>query len=115
MPYKEEKAFMKFENGFTLIEMMIVLLIISVLMLIALPSMTKNNAIVKSLGCEATIDLVQGQVGAYEAEKNELPTIEQLFEEKYIDTTQCPDKEPLLIDSEGKVYVNNEVEEDETP
>jgi competence protein ComGC len=112
MPYKEGKAFMRNENGFTLIEMMIVLLIISVLMLIALPSMTKNNAIVKSLGCEATIDLVQGQVGAYEAEKNELPTIEQLFDDKYIDTKVCPDKKPLLIDSEGKVYVDNE---DETP
>jgi competence protein ComGC len=102
---------MKNENGFTLIEMMIVLLIISVLMLIALPSMTKNNSIVKSLGCEATIDLVQGQVGAYEAEKNELPTIDQLFDEKYIDTKECPDKALLLIDSEGNVYVNNDEEE----
>lgn len=110
MRYKEGRSFMRNENGFTLIEMMIVLLIISVLMLIALPSMTKNNAIVKSLGCEATIDLVQGQVGAYEAEKNDLPTIEQLHAGGYIDTKECPDKEPLLIDSEGKVYVNNEVE-----
>ncbi|MCM3716793.1 competence type IV pilus major pilin ComGC [Fictibacillus phosphorivorans] len=101
---------MRDESGFTLIEMMIVLLIISVLMLIALPSMTKNNTIVKSLGCEATIDLVQGQVGAYEVEKNELPTIERLYEGKYIDTKECPDKTPLLIDSEGKVYVNKEDE-----
>jgi competence protein ComGC len=99
---------LKNEYGFTLIEMMIVLLIISVLMLIALPSMTKNNAIVKSLGCEATIDLVQGQVGAYEAEVGSLPTIDQLFDGDYIDTKVCPDKQPLLIDGEGKVSVNKE-------
>ncbi|MFG6494204.1 competence type IV pilus major pilin ComGC [Fictibacillus sp. UD] len=99
---------MKNEQGFTLIEMMIVLLIISVLMLIALPSMTKNNSLVKSLGCEATIDLVQGQVGAYEAEKNVLPTIEDLFVNKYIDTKVCPDKRPLVIDSEGIVSVSSE-------
>ncbi|MDM5315926.1 competence type IV pilus major pilin ComGC [Fictibacillus sp. b24] len=99
---------MKNEQGFTLIEMMIVLLIISVLMLIALPSMTKNNSLVKSLGCEATIDLVQGQVGAYEAEKNVLPTIEDLFDNKYIDTKVCPDKRPLVIDSEGIVSVSSE-------
>jgi competence protein ComGC len=94
------------EKGFTLIEMMIVLLIISVLMLIALPNMTKNNSLVKSLGCEATIDLVQGQVGAYEAERNTIPTVEQLFMEGYIDTKECPNKQPLLIDSEGNVSVS---------
>ncbi len=99
---------MKNEKGFTLIEMMIVLLIISVLMLIALPSMTKNNSLVKSLGCEATIDLVQGQVGAYEAEKNTLPTIEELKDGGYIDTATCPDKKPLLIDSKGVVSVSSE-------
>jgi competence protein ComGC len=103
---------LKNEAGFTLIEMMIVLLIISVLMLIALPSMAKNNAIVKSLGCEATIDLVQGQVGAYEAEHNRLPTINELYTKGYIDTEECPDKQPLLIDIEGKVSVSKE---EETP
>jgi competence protein ComGC len=91
------------EKGFTLIEMMIVLLIISVLMLIALPSMTKNNSIVKSIGCEATIDLVQGQVGAYEAEHNTLPTLEELKTEGYVDTIVCPGDIPLVMDEEGNV------------
>lgn len=94
---------MKNQNGFTLIEMMIVLLIISVLMLIALPSMTKNNEIVKSLGCEATIDLIQGQVGAYEAENNVLPTLSVLKDEGYVDTIECPGNVPLVMDSTGKV------------
>lgn len=96
---------MKNEKGFTLIEMMIVLLIISVLMLIALPSMTKNNKIVKTLGCEATIDLVQGQVGAYEAEHNSLPTLQQLLDDKYVDTIVCPGDIPLEMDAEGIVSI----------
>jgi competence protein ComGC len=94
---------MKNQIGFTLIEMMIVLLIISVLMLIALPSMTKNNEIVKKLGCEATVDLVQGQVGAYEAEHNEVPTLDVLLDGGYVDTVTCPGNIPLVIDSDGKV------------
>ncbi|WNB93557.1 competence type IV pilus major pilin ComGC [Bacillus sp. NEB1478] len=99
---------MKNQDGFTLIEMMIVLLIISILMLIALPSMTKNNKVVKSLGCEATIDLVQGQVGAYEAETGSIPTPEELKDGGYVDTIVCPDKSQLIIDSEGNVSVNEE-------
>jgi competence protein ComGC len=102
---------MKNEDGFTLIEMMIVLLIISILMLIALPSMTKNNKIVKSIGCEATIDLVQGQVGAFEAEKEHIPTPQELLDEGYVDTIICPDKSPLLIDADGNVTALKE----ETP
>ncbi|MFC0235137.1 hypothetical protein [Fictibacillus phosphorivorans] len=53
-------------------------------------------------------DLVQGQVGAYEAEKNTLPTIEELHDGGYIDTVTCPDKKPLLIDSNGVVTVSSE-------
>jgi competence protein ComGC len=53
-------------------------------------------------------DLVQGQVGAYEAEKNILPTIEELHDGGYIDTVTCPDKKPLLIDSNGVVTVSSE-------
>jgi competence protein ComGC len=103
---------MKNEHGFTLIEMMIVLLIISILMLIALPSMTKNNKIVKSIGCEATIDLVQGQVGAFEAEKGHVPTPDELLD-GYVDTVECPDKRPLLIDNEGNVSVGKAEESSE--
>ena len=38
------KKYLKNEKGFTLIEMMIVLLIISVLILITIPNVTKHSA-----------------------------------------------------------------------
>ena len=56
----------KNQKGFTLIEMMIVLLVISVLLVITVPNVTKNNSSINEKGCEAFIKMVQGQVQAYE-------------------------------------------------
>jgi competence protein ComGC len=88
------------EDGFTLIEMMIVLLIISVLLMIALPSMAKNLGVAKDIGCKATIDLVQGQLGAYEAEKGKTLTDLTLLEtENYVDTVKCPSGKALKLEN----------------
>jgi len=43
------------QKGFTLIEMMVVLLIISVLILIAIPNVTKHSATIDDKGCEAYV------------------------------------------------------------
>ncbi len=47
---------MKNEKGFTLIEMMIVLLIISVLLIITIPNIGRHNATVNEKGCEAYVE-----------------------------------------------------------
>ncbi|MGC4376548.1 competence type IV pilus major pilin ComGC [Fictibacillus sp. Mic-4] len=88
----------KKEDGFTLIEMTIVLLIISILLLIVLPSMAKNNKVVKNVSCKATVDLVQGQVGAYEADKGKpLANLQDLVDEGYVDHVTCPDGSELIF------------------
>ncbi|WP_158735117.1 prepilin-type N-terminal cleavage/methylation domain-containing protein [Alteribacillus sp. YIM 98480] len=46
------------KKGFTMIEMMIVLLIITVLLLIAVPNMVTNNNVAQSKGCDATIHII---------------------------------------------------------
>ncbi|MDT8863029.1 competence type IV pilus major pilin ComGC [Alkalihalobacillus sp. MEB130] len=80
---------LKNEKGFTLIEMLIVLMIISILLLIAVPNMTTNNQAASSKGCEATVKLVQAQVYAYEFEEGELPeNLEDLIPD-YIDNVKC--------------------------
>ena len=66
----------KNENGFTLIEMMIVLLIISVLILIAIPNVTKHSATIDEKGCDAYIRMVEGQVQAYKMEKKQRVQLE---------------------------------------
>ncbi|MBA2873460.1 competence type IV pilus major pilin ComGC [Thermaerobacillus caldiproteolyticus] len=91
------------EKGFTLIEMLIVLMVISVLLLITIPNVTKHNSMINNKGCEAFIKTVQAQVKAYEMEKNAIPTLQQLVDEKYIKSNQCPNGHKIQIDSNGEV------------
>lgn len=91
-------------RGFTLIEMMIVLMIISALLLIAVPNMSKNNTIAQDKGCEATIDLLQAQVGAYQIEENKFPdSLEVLKNEGYVEIIECPNGTELILSDEGIV------------
>ncbi|KON87065.1 competence protein ComG [Sporosarcina globispora] len=96
----------KNEKGFTLIEMMIVLLVISVLLIITIPNVTKHNSKINSKGCDAFVKMVQAQVQAYEIDKKELPSdIQDLVDENYLNvgTTTCPNGDAIKISAEGKV------------
>lgn len=48
----------KKEDGFTLIEMMIVLLIISILVMIAIPNVTKHSKSIDVKGCDAYVNTI---------------------------------------------------------
>lgn len=95
------------EKGFTLIEMLIVLLIISVLILITIPNVTKHFATIDEKGCSAYVSMVQGQVEAYRVDKMTYPTVADLIKEGYITTEEakCPSGEKITIDQEGKATV----------
>lgn len=97
---------LKNEKAFTLIEMMIVLLVISVLLIITIPNITKHNSKINSKGCEAFVKMVQAQAQAYEIDKRKPPgSIQDLVEEKYLNEneTTCPNGAEISISSEGKV------------
>ncbi len=95
---------MKNEKGFTLVEMMIVLMIISTLLLITIPNVTKNNSSVKKKGCEALVQLVGAQVQAYEIEKGTTPPdLQTLVDEKYIKTFTCPSGGDVQLAADGSV------------
>ncbi|MFB9973065.1 MULTISPECIES: competence type IV pilus major pilin ComGC [Allobacillus] len=85
------------QKGFTLIEMLIVLLIISVLILITVPNLTKHNDTVDEKGCEAYKKIVSSQVQLYKLENQEFPTIDQLVDSAYIEQSSCPNGSPLSI------------------
>ena len=93
------------ESGFTLIEMMVVLLIISVLILITIPNVTKHSATIDEKGCQAYVKMVQGQVEAYKIELNSVPTIQNLVDSQYLNADQitCPDGRAVLISPLGVV------------
>ncbi|WLR46282.1 competence type IV pilus major pilin ComGC [Halobacillus litoralis] len=94
----------KNEKGFTLIEMLIVLLVISVLLIITIPNMAKNTDSVKTKGCEALKKTVEAQVQAYFIETGTPPaSIQILVDENYISQAKCPNGKELVISSEGDV------------
>lgn len=93
----------KKEDGFTLIEMMIVLLIISILVMIAIPNVTKHSKSIDVKGCDAYVKMVEGQVAAYKMEHHKTPSMDELIDGEYLpDAAKCPDGTEVTIE-DGKV------------
>lgn len=97
---------MKNQKGFTLIEMLVVLLIITILIFVAIPNITKHSKNINNKGCEAFVNMVQGQVEAFEMEFHRYPSdVAELVNEKYLkdERKTCPNGNSVSIDLEGKV------------
>lgn len=96
---------MKNQKGFTLIEMMIVLLVISVLLIITVPNISSHSSNINKKGCEAYMKMVETQVQAYKIDKKVIPTFEQLHSNGYLKSADaaCPDGTPIEITTEGAV------------
>ena len=107
---------MKNERGFTLVEMLVVLLIISVLILITIPNVSKHFSSIDKKGCDAYILMVQGQVEAYKLDENKYPAnVEDLYKAGYIqeNNQQCPNGDKVTISSDGKVIKAEDAKSDE--
>jgi competence protein ComGC len=92
------------EKGFTLLEMLLVLVVISVLMLLIIPSVVNQRNVVNTKGCAALIKSAEAQVQAYQLNNdNKLPTIKELVDGKYIATDTCPNGALLEVQSDGTV------------
>ncbi|MDE4083688.1 competence type IV pilus major pilin ComGC [Planococcus maritimus] len=96
---------LKNQRGFTLIEMLIVMLIITVLIAIAIPNVSKQTSAVDEKGCKAFVQMVQGQVESYRMDKKAVPAMTDLVSEGYLKTgeTSCPNGEVINISVDGVV------------
>ncbi|WP_449538378.1 competence type IV pilus major pilin ComGC [Ferdinandcohnia sp. Marseille-Q9671] len=93
------------QKGFTLVEMLIVLLVVSILLLITVPNVTKHNSVIKEKGCDALIKMVEAQVQAYELDTNEKVTqVSQIVTDGYLEEVpKCPNGNAITIDANGVV------------
>ncbi|MFD9626952.1 competence type IV pilus major pilin ComGC [Peribacillus muralis] len=97
------------ERGFTLIEMLIVLLVISILLIITIPNITKNQSTIHTRGCEAFIKMAQAQVQAYEIDNAKLPSsINELESQGYLKQTSCPNGDEINLDKKGNITIGEQ-------
>ncbi|MEE1132562.1 MAG: competence type IV pilus major pilin ComGC [Caryophanon sp.] len=106
---------LKGQKGFTLIEMLIVLLIISVLILIMIPNATKYFNTIDDKGCAAYVKMVDSQIEAYRIENPRAEvTVKNLVDNGYLNKAdlvneklKCPDGRQVII-QENKAYIEGE-------
>ncbi|MBP3952345.1 prepilin-type N-terminal cleavage/methylation domain-containing protein [Bacillus sp. YZJH907-2] len=92
------------EKGFTLIEMLIVLMIISLLLMIVVPNLTKNNNTAQEASCKGTVKLVQAQVYAYNLEEGgNLTSLEPLISNGYVDSIKCYNDQDVELDVDTQI------------
>lgn len=100
---------MKCQKGFTLVEMLIVMMIISVLLILIIPNVIKQQGIINATGCDAFQKNIQAQVQSYMLEHDgDIPTVEELKTEEFIELTECPDGGAVIIETDGNVTINHE-------
>lgn len=85
------------ERGFTLVEMAAVLLIISVLLLLLVPSLSDGKSRADQVSCEGSVRIVESEINLYYAEHKTYPvTLEE------IDRASVSD--PLLYSCQSSTY-----------
>lgn len=76
------------KHAFTLVEMLIVLLIISVLSLLIIPKLNETSSTVNEDGMVALEQLIISQQDLYELRNGTRPSIQELADDEYITDAQ---------------------------
>lgn len=95
-------------KAFTLLEMLLALLVISVLLILIIPNIAKQSKHVQDTGCEAQQKMVNSQIEAFSLNKNRAPSsIDELVSEGFLKEGQktCKSGKTISI-SDGEAKVN---------
>lgn len=77
-------------KGFTLVELLIVVLILAALAMIAVPRMVASAQTAKQAACNTNVDLINSQIELYRATNGSAPVLADLL----ADTNYFPDGAP---------------------
>lgn len=96
------------ERGFTLVEMLVVLLIISILILVTIPNVARYSGMIDEKGCDAYVKMLDGQMETYKLVNGEYPTalsqLDGVGLKEGENSLKCPGGGTVVI-KEGKVDV----------
>lgn len=96
------------KKGFTLLEMIFVLSVISLIFMLTIPNIQKSLNILHVKGCEAQLKIVDAAILQYELEFQSEPySIDDLVSESYLteNQTKCQDNRSIDI-NDGQAYAN---------
>jgi general secretion pathway protein G len=97
--------FLKEEKGFTLIELMTVILILGLVIGIAMPNLLKNREIAKKTATQSELRSIQSALEMYYIENDKYPATDEgvkiLIEEKYLDDGAIKDEFKRAYNYEG--------------
>ncbi|TDM13147.1 competence type IV pilus major pilin ComGC [Macrococcus lamae] len=95
------KKLFRNDDGFTLIEMLLVLLVISVLIIVIIPNIAKQSDNVQDTGCKAQVKMVQGQIEAYKLQNGTAPVSIQALVPDFLKENQTKCKNGNVINIVG--------------
>lgn len=87
-------------KGFTILEMLIVLSIISLIFTLTLPNIQTRLATIREKGCESLVDVINSNIIEYELEQGQIPSsMEDLLDAGLIKEKQlrCPNGDAIYI------------------
>ena len=71
-------------QGFTLVEMLIVLLVISILILLFVPNLSAQRIVIDEKGNAAIVKVVETQIELFQLNENRTPTRQELLAGNYV-------------------------------